>query len=79
MVKHSKDWYFAAASANDLWNEAGHLLPLTECELKVGAPYFSSRDLWYESFPNGWEENNFDANDSTYLCIQYGLEKAGLA
>jgi hypothetical protein len=84
MRKHTKDWYFAAASANDLWigpiaaGKTG-FFTLEDSEEKVGASKGSSRELWNENLPNiNQEDNSFGCTDGTYMCVQYGLEKAGL-
>jgi hypothetical protein len=73
MKRHSKDWYFAAASANDMWATAhgGY-----RCEKETGASLNSCFQLWTEMTTKVSTEA--DEVDSTYIAVQYGLEKAGL-
>ena len=73
MKRHSKDWYFAAASANDLWATAhdGY-----SCEKKTGASRRSCYLLWAEMTTK--VSPAADVVDSAYITVQYGLEKAGL-
>ena len=69
--KHSKDWYFAAASANHL---IAFEISSEEAEELSGAPKFSCFTLWVEALIE-----NSDWRDEAFLTVQYGLEKAGLA
>jgi len=73
MKRHSKDWYFAAASANDLWAtvQGGY-----SCEKETGASCDSCFQLWTEMQTKVSTEA--DVVDSAYITVQYGLEKAGL-
>jgi hypothetical protein len=84
MTKHTKDWYFAAASANNLWAEP-HVPGFPDtytCELATGASQDSANQLWQETLFNVAKDTEnsvvFDVTNATYLCVQYGLEKAGL-
>ena len=80
MKRHSKDWYFAAASANDLWavNQ-----DTNKCLLLTGAPKDSCGKLWGEAIltrmcAEGDAISMLSPEDQAYLTVQYGLERAGL-
>ena len=76
MKRHSKDWYFAAASANDVWATAHESFT---AERQTGAPIGSCMTLYCKMIGEVFtKKDEVDKVDQAYLTVQYGLEKAGL-
>lgn len=73
--KYTKDDYFTAASANDLWSSA--FLTTERCVQLTKAPKELVNILFDEAFcllPN----QEWERLDTGYLAVQIGCEKAKL-
>jgi NADH:ubiquinone oxidoreductase subunit F (NADH-binding) len=75
MSKYSRDDYFAAASAQDLFANFEDFYSQKSCD-ECGAIRDVFKDLW--NLAEKLRTKEMDYLDTTFLAVQIGCQKAGL-